>query len=86
MSQWTAYYTAEGKPYYHNHFTDATQWTKPDDMSDGVPAPEVVGKPTEMPEVLGGIIAPPAPIKVSVWTGQNAALLLLGRFLGSQSF
>ncbi|KAH0487398.1 MAG: hypothetical protein KVP17_002389 [Porospora cf. gigantea B] len=63
MSQWTAYYTAEGKPYYHNHFTDATQWTKPDDMSD-MPAPEAVGKPTEMPKALGGSIAPPTPIKL----------------------
>ena len=82
MSQWTAYYTAEGKPYYHNHFTDATQWTKPDDMSD-MPAPEAVGKPTEMPKALGGSIAPPTPIKVSERTGRHAALLLLGRFLGS---
>lgn len=36
---WTEYFTADGRPYYHNETTKTTQWTKPPEFDRIIPPP-----------------------------------------------
>lgn len=36
---WTEYFTADGRPYYHNENTKTTQWTKPMEFDRVAPPP-----------------------------------------------
>lgn len=51
---WTEYFTADGRPYYHNDVTKATQWIKPVEFERVAPPPATPSAPLAGPTDVAG--------------------------------